>query len=121
MIKIFFCLHRRPELSREEFLNYWGQSHGPLAVKASKITGLKRYIQNWTIRSDLGVAAAAMRGTLTEFDGVAESWIEESERQTAMSSESGQKLLEHIFADERKFIDMDRSVFFTVEEHVMIA
>jgi hypothetical protein len=120
MIKILFCLLRRPELSHQEFLDYWSRSHGPLAVKASKITGLKRYIQNWTIRSDLGVAAAAMRGTLAEFDGVAESWIEESERQTAVNSESGRMLLDEIFADERKFIDMDRSVFFTVEEHVMI-
>ncbi len=41
MIKIFFCLHhRRPELSCQDFLDYWSRSHGPLEVKASKITGL---------------------------------------------------------------------------------
>lgn len=120
MTKILFCLRRRPELSHQEFLDYWSRSHGPLVIKASKISGIKRYIQNWTVPSKLGDAGAAMRGTSAEFDGVAEAWIEEEERQGALDSESGRAILEHIFADERKFIDMERSVFFTVDEHVLI-
>jgi len=120
MTKVFFCLRRRPELSREEFLEYWGKTHGPLAVKASQYSGLKRYIQNWTIPSAMADTGRAIRGTLAPFDGIAEAWIDEAERQRLMDSASGKILFDQIFADEKNFIDMENSVFFAVEEHALI-
>jgi hypothetical protein len=120
MRKVFFCLRRRPELSPQEFLDYWGKFHGPLAVDASRYFGLKRNIQNWTIPSAMADTGRAIRGTLHAFDGIAEAWIDEAERQRLMDSASGKILFEKIFADEQKFIDMENSVFFAVEEHVLI-
>jgi hypothetical protein len=120
MTKIFFCLRRRPELSPDEFLDYWSKSHGPLVVKASALTGLKKYIQNWTVPSTMADAGRVIRGTAAAFDGIAEAWIDESARQNLMDSASGRTLFEQIFADEKKFIDMENSVYFAVEEHVLI-
>jgi uncharacterized protein (TIGR02118 family) len=120
MIKIFFCLRRRPELSHAEFLEYWSKSHGPLVIKASSVTGLKRYIQNRTVASDLSERGRAIRQTAEPFDGIAEAWIDATARQNLMASESGRALFEQIFADEQKFIDMQSSVYFAVEEHVLI-
>jgi uncharacterized protein (TIGR02118 family) len=120
MTKVFFCLRRRPELSHQEFIDYWSKTHGPLAVKAAKYSGLKRYIQNWSVPSTMADAGRALRGTPAAFDGIAEAWIDEEERLRMMNSDSGKVLFEQIFADEKKFIDMDNSVFFAVEEHVLI-
>jgi EthD domain len=120
MTKIFFCLRRRPELSPGEFLDYWSKSHGPLVVKASALTGLKRYIQNWAVPAAMAETGRAIRRTAAPFDGIAEAWIDETVRQNLMDSASGRALFEQIFADEKKFIDMENSVYFAVEEHVLI-
>jgi EthD domain len=120
MTKIFFCLRRRPDLSAVEFFKHWSRSHGPLVVKLAPQTGLKRYIQNWAVASPMADAGRVFRGTAVAFDGVAEAWIDESERQRLMDAESGRALFEKIFADELKFIDMETSVYFAVEEHVLI-
>jgi acyl-CoA dehydrogenase len=32
MVKLIFCLHRRPELSREQFQAYWRDRHAPLVA-----------------------------------------------------------------------------------------
>ena len=33
MLKITFCLRRRPDLTREEFLRYWREEHSRLMEK----------------------------------------------------------------------------------------
>jgi len=32
-VKLVYCLHRLPHLSREEFQKYWREKHGPLVQK----------------------------------------------------------------------------------------
>src|SRR4051812_16260781 len=122
MIKLVFCLRRRPELSREEFQRYWLEEHGPLVKSKAEVLRIKRYVQVHSLPADANVPLRASRGAPEEFDGVAELWWESSEDLAASSSTpegraAGRELLE----DERKFIDLERSPLWLAEEHEVIA
>ena len=36
MLKLTFCLHRLPGMSREDFQDYWYNQHGPLVARLAK-------------------------------------------------------------------------------------
>jgi uncharacterized protein (TIGR02118 family) len=75
MQKLVYVLQLREDMSREEALRYWREVHGPIA---SKIPGLKKYVQDQ--------ATAAPEGDL-QFDGIAELWFDSQEAlQSAMAS-----------------------------------
>ncbi len=67
MIKVIVVLHRRPDLSREEFVRYWREVHAPLA---EKMPGVRRYVINPT--------AEAFAMGEPSFDGVAELWFDDA-------------------------------------------
>ncbi len=118
MIKLVFCLHRRPELSREEFQSYWRDQHGPLVRERAKAIGALRYVQSHTAHDDWNDALRAGRGGPPSYDGVAEIWFEnraalEAAFGTAAARKAGAELLE----DERKFIDLERSPIWLADEH----
>ena len=45
MIKLTFCLRRRPDLSREAFYDYWLNQHAPLVRRHQSALRMRRYIQ----------------------------------------------------------------------------
>lgn len=53
MIKLMMCLRRNPDLSREEFQDYWQNNHAPLFMKNAHIMRTKKYVQSHTITSPL--------------------------------------------------------------------
>jgi uncharacterized protein (TIGR02118 family) len=67
MIKVIAVLHRRAEMSREEFVRYWREVHAPMA---QGMPGVRRYVIN------PAVEAFAMGGP--SFDGVAELWFDDA-------------------------------------------
>lgn len=46
MLKFIVVVHKRPEMSSEEFRLHLREVHGPLA---KKLPGLKRYVQNFPV------------------------------------------------------------------------
>ena len=46
MIKLVYCVHRRPGLSVEEFQRYWLEDHGALVRSLRDALPLKRYVQS---------------------------------------------------------------------------
>ncbi len=54
MIKLSFCLRRKPELSRAEFQRYWREQHAPLVRSHAKTLRIARYVQLHTASSDAG-------------------------------------------------------------------
>lgn len=76
MIKLVFCLHRLPHLSREAFQRYWLDTHGPLVRELAPALGAKRYTQVHTMTSAFSEAMRRHRGAPEDFDGVAELWWE---------------------------------------------
>ncbi len=117
MIKLIMCLRRNPMLSREEFQDYWKNSHAPLFMKNAHIMRTKKYVQSHTINSPLNEGMKASRGMMDEYDGVAEVWFDsESELMEAMGSEEMAQLGEILVEDEQKFIDHRSSCAFIVNE-----
>ncbi|MEM9242835.1 MAG: EthD domain-containing protein [Pseudomonadota bacterium] len=71
MIKRFVILRRKPEMSVEEFWNYWENIHGPLIAK---IPGLIKYIQYHVTSERLDEVDEVI-------DGIAELWFDSDEAQ----------------------------------------
>ena len=120
MIKFIMCITRHPSMSREQFQDYWLNSHGPFFVENADSMGARRYVQSHTLSSPLNEGLRVSRGMQPEYDGVAEVWFDSEEALIeGMSSPEGQKLSEALQEDEGNFIDHSRSSAFIVREHVL--
>ena len=74
MIKLTFCLHRLPSLSREAFQDYWFNKHAPLVARHSNVLRIRRYVQMHSATEPFNDAIQASRGAPQMYDGVAELW-----------------------------------------------
>ncbi len=125
MLKLTYCLHRLPALTREEFQAYWRDRHAPLVAEAAPALGIKRYIQQHTVDSPIVPATAEGRGMVhgpeTDFDGIAELWFEsEAAVVAATSTEQGLRHAHILAEDEAKFIDFSRSRVLVSDENPVI-
>jgi uncharacterized protein (TIGR02118 family) len=125
MIKLTYCLHRLPSLSREEFQSYWRGNHAPLVAAAREALGIRRYIQQHTVDSPIGAANNEGRGIPygdgEDFDGVAELWFDSEEALTAaISTAEGQKHARILFEDEAKFLHFPRCRSFITQANEVI-
>ena len=119
MIKFIMCCTRHPDMSRQEFQDYWLNSHGLLFQKFAETYRAKKYIQCHTIDTPLNDGIRESRGMLPEYDGVAEVWFEsEQELMDAMSSPEGQEVSAILLKDESGFLDHAKSTAFITKEHV---
>lgn len=105
MITQVFLVHRRPDMSRDEFRAYWKDTHGPISAK---IPGLRKYAQHHSIPDANGEPA---------FDGLAILSFDNADYlEQALSSPEWEAAL----ADAPNFLDGDRLVAFTCETHSVI-
>lgn len=117
MIKFIMCCTRRSDMTREQFQDYWKNSHGPFFMKNAETMRAKKYVQSLTIDSPLNDGLRESRGMLPEYDGVAEVWFDsEQDLMEAMSSPEGQELSAALLKDESNFIDHAKSSAFIVRE-----
>ncbi len=117
MIKLTFCLHRAPDLSREDFQAYWFDKHAPLVAKHRETLRIRRYVQLHSLTADLNDVIRARRDSPEMYDGVAQLWWDSLEdMMTAASSPEGQAAGRELLDDERKFIDHSRSPLFFGED-----
>ena len=118
MIKFIMCCTRHPDITREQFQDYWLNNHAPLYMKFADTFRTKRYVQCHTIDTPLNDGIRESRGMMQAYDGVAEVWFEsEEELVEAMSSPEGQKLSAILLEDENKFIDHAKSTAFIAKEY----
>jgi uncharacterized protein (TIGR02118 family) len=125
MLKMIYCVKRRPDVDINEFYHYWLEEHGPLVKKHAKELNIKKYVQSHTIQDTNKLPLNKMfqnsRHTLDAYDGVAEIWWDSIDDlmaagETPEGVDAGQILLE----DEQNFIDMSRScIFFAVENPIV--
>jgi uncharacterized protein (TIGR02118 family) len=102
MIKVLAVLHKRPDMSREEFVRYWREVHAPLA---GRMEGVRRYVINPTLE------AFAMGEP--SFDGVAELWFDDaSAARVAFASPVGIATTQ----DVAKFAQPERTQIVIAEE-----
>lgn len=118
MIKFVMCITRHPNMTCEEFKDYWMNKHGPFFMENAGAMRAKKYVQSHTIDTPLNEGLRSSRGMQAEYDGVAEVWFEsEDELMEGMSSPEGQKLGAALLEDEGNFIDHSKSSAFIVREY----
>ncbi len=121
MIKLTFCLRRQPELTREEFQEYWLTKHGPLVRERAAALGAVRYVQVHTIHQDLNDALRAGRGGPPAYDGVAELWFEDRDAlETSFTVDAARRAGAELLQDEKNFIDLADSPLWLAEEHEIV-
>ncbi len=128
MIKITFCLMRRPDLTREEFLAYWYDKHRLLmlevkghhpvpALHPNSIASHRKFRRAGT--SKPGRAARFRRSCQ-------EAWYDSFEERAkrpqdpAADSRPLPRLADVLVEDEKNFIDLSRSPIFWGEEKIVV-
>ncbi len=122
MLKLTFCMHRLPHLTREQFQNYWENKH-PLSApsNAVEVLGIRKYIQVFPLSEADNSSVKKVRNGSNEFDGVAEIWIDDLETfTTKWKTGEGKEAFESFLEDEKNFVDWERSVCFLAEEKVVL-
>jgi uncharacterized protein (TIGR02118 family) len=107
VVKLTYCIRRKPGLSRDEFIRYWAEVHGPIGAR---IPGLRRLVQSYAITVP-GDARPA------DFDGMAELWFDDlaallRARQSAEWAAAT--------ADEVNFVDRVGSAYLVSEERQIL-
>ncbi|HEX4861923.1 MAG TPA: EthD domain-containing protein [Rhizomicrobium sp.] len=121
MIKLTFCLHRLPSLSRDAFQSYWREQHAPLVARHAKVLRIRRYVQTHALTVPFNDAIRASREAPEMYDGVAELWWDSLEDLMASGqSEDARAAGLELLEDERKFIDLPRSPLWLGEERTIL-
>ena len=107
MIKSLTFIKKKPGLSKEEFLRYWKETHGPLAAKV--VPGLKKYVQ-----------CHPVPGFESDIDGIVELWWDSPEAFQAFLSWRQTDAAQVLKDDEEQFIDTSRWVRFVAQEHLIV-
>lgn len=115
MVKMIFCLRRRPEVTPEAFREHWRNVHAPLIAKHAAALGIKRYVQVYALD---GPAAP---GRPEPFDGIGEVWVESVEQyQAALATPEGVAAVKEIGERDAALVDVARSPrTFGTEVHVV--
>ena len=118
IVKLYFPLRRRTELTEDAAQLYWRTSHGPLIRSQASAAGILRYQQVHRFDSALENDLRAARGTVVPaYMGHAEVWFDRGvQRSGPEATASGVRAIE----DESKFIDFKRSCMWIGKEHVFI-
>lgn len=118
VVRVFFPLRHKQELTEEQARHYWLTQHGPIVRSHSQATGTICYRQVHRANSPLDEAIQAARGTVVEsYLGHAEAWID---RGRAPRTEEARRAGAAFIEDEHNFIDMARSTFLFGKEHTFI-
>lgn len=105
-MKLVYCVCRKSGMSREDFVRYWAEVHGPIG---GRIPGLRKLVHSY--------AVAVPGDRRPDFDGMAELWFDNltailEARQSAEWAAST--------ADEANFVDPSRSAYFVSEERQIL-
>lgn len=121
MIKLTFCLVRRPELTREAFQAYWIEKHAPLVASVKDVLRIRRYVQTHSLPEESEADLRAVRQGPPGYDGVAELWWDSLEDMASVAgSEEARRAGRMLLEDEKTFIDLSRSpLWWGVEKPVV--
>ncbi|MGC6472224.1 MAG: EthD domain-containing protein [Parvibaculales bacterium] len=122
VLKLIYCIRRKDGLDRAQFQKIWREEHGALALQLAEDMGMVRYVQSHTFEPFTAEPSFdETRDLAQDFDGVSECWWESSDAfQAAMATPEGEAAAAAMQADERRFIDHDRSTMFFVEENELL-
>lgn len=118
MVKLVYCLRRRPDVSPDEFYRYWLETHGPKVKQAAEALRARRYVQSHTCGAELNQAFVASRGLAPPYDGITEVWWDSiDDVKAGMTTPAGAAAAAMLLEDEARFIDFSQSRVFMTTEH----
>jgi uncharacterized protein (TIGR02118 family) len=103
VVKLVYCVCRKPGMSREAFLRYWAEVHAPLGAR---IPGLRRLVHSYAL-------AVPEDSRPADFDGMAELWFDDP---AAIVAARRSAAWAAATADEANFLDGSRSAYFVSQE-----
>ncbi len=107
MIKLVYCITKKPSLTDSEFSYYWEKIHGPIGAR---IPGVRKMVQSHRIPVP-GDARPP------DYDGLVELWFDDVEALlAARTSPEWQASTQ----DEANFIDHSKVAYFISEERVIV-
>ena len=109
MIKVSVFLARRPDLTHEQFSQYWQAEHASLLMSLDSFTShVRHYNQQHSLNG--------MPGGLPSlpYDGVAELWFDDLS--SAMTTFGHQDYPSIVAKDEEHFLDRTKTVIFLSSE-----
>jgi uncharacterized protein (TIGR02118 family) len=107
VVKLVYCICRKAGLSRDEFIRYWAEVHGPIGAR---IPGLRRLVHSYAL-------AAPGDSRPADFDGMAELWFDDL---AAILKARRSEEWAASTADEANFVDPSRSAYFVSEERQIL-
>ena len=107
MVKVLYCIRKKPAMTDEEFFRYWKDVHGPIGAR---IPGLRKLVQSHR----LGVAGDKHQ---SDYDGAAELWFDDVEALLAARQSPEWKAATE---DEVNFVDQGKSAYFVSKEHLIV-
>jgi hypothetical protein len=117
VLRVFYPLRHKSELSEADARHYWLTHHGPIVRSHGEATGTLCYRQVHRANSPIDDGLRAARGTKVDpYLGHAEAWIDRGRSPTEEAARANRAFIE----DEHNFIDMSRSTIFFGKEHVVI-
>lgn len=113
MIKMSLFLTRRPDLTFEQFSDYWFNKHWPIVIGLKPVQeNTLRYVQQHSIGGvPEGMSAAP-------YDGVAEAWVEDLDALQRMVGSPEWKIVQE---DDLNFLDTSKTLILFTEEKVNYA
>ena len=107
MIKLVYCITKKPGLTDEQFFHYWEKIHGPMGAR---IPHLRKLTQSHRIR-------ISGDSRPPDFDGMAELWFDDVDALLAARESPEWKASTD---DAVNFIDPDKVAYFVSQEHVIL-
>jgi uncharacterized protein (TIGR02118 family) len=108
MIKVILLIRRKPNITREEFVNHYEEVHAPLVLK--HFPWIKGYVRNYVVEIPISEELG--------LDCITEYWYDSLDDairvQAFCDSEAGQVIIE----DEEKFIDIESRIVLLGDERI---
>ena len=105
MIKVSGFLTRRPDLTHEQFSEYWKDKHAPLVMSLDSFaSSVRRYIQQRPLNNVPGSVP------ILPYDGVAELWFDNL--RSALATFADQDYASIVAKDEENFLDRTKTVIY---------
>lgn len=118
VVKVHFAIRQLSSLSTESAQTYWLVQHGPLVRSHASARGAICYQQIHRYDSDLlSVMRDSRGGAVDPYIGHAEVWLD---RLTSRTGTEVDRAGSEALADERNFIDFDRSSIWTGKELLFV-
>ena len=119
MIRFINCVKRRPDISIEQFRQFWSSSEFDELIKAVvAMSGAARYKKSATLVIEANHLVQERRGTGEPFDGVLEYWWDKAAHlEGIMDKPEAAGLMQKMLDYQKQFADIPHSsAFFTEAE-----